>query len=324
MKARTGAAPALAALTLILQAVMSPAVAQEAYPARAITLSIPFSAGSQPDILGRGIAEGIGKLLGQPIVVLNKEGAAGTISVEFVANARPDGYTLGYGPQGQFSIQPHLRKDLNYKPDGFDFLCQTNSGVFAIVSGPNSPYKNFAELIEAARKAPGKLNFASAGHATAPHLIGESIALEAGVKLTHVPFRSVGDMYAQTINGTVDFVATTPVALAGGRGMKPLAVVGSARLTQYPDVPLLTELGYKRSTLAGQLGLYAPKGIPSQAAAALRKACAQAHDTPAFRAASDKTATPMHYADAPAYAAAIAEDYRLMGELLGTLGVKAQ
>ena len=298
--------------------------AQDLYPGRALSMIVPFSAGSQPDLLGRALAEGLGKALGQPIAVVNKEGAGGIIGVGAVAQSRPDGYTIGFGPQGQFSIQPHIRKDLSYKLDSFEFLCQSNGGIFVVVVGPKSPHNTLAELIEAARKAPGKTNFGSPGHATGPPLIGESIARESGVTLTHVPFRSVGDMYAQTVNGTVDFIVTTPTVLASGLGMKPLALLADERLAKYPAVPLLSELGFKRSNLPGYIGVYAPKGIPAQASSALRKACTQAVEAPGFKAASERIATPVRYADGPAYAAGIAEDSRSMGELLTTLGVKTE
>ena len=98
--------------------------AQESYPVRPVTIVVPFSAGSQPDILARTLAEGMGKSSSQPVVVLNREGAAGTIAVASVAQARPDGYTLGFGPNGQFSIQTHLLRDLAYKVEQFDFLCE--------------------------------------------------------------------------------------------------------------------------------------------------------------------------------------------------------
>ena len=180
-------------------------------------------------------------------------------------------------------------------------------------------------LEDAARRAPGKLNFASAGHATGPHLVAEIIAAEAGVKFTHVPFKNVGDMYVQAINGTLDFISTTPVALTTGRGMKGLAVMGDARLPNNPEIPLLKELGFKRAFYPGLmvLGVYAPKGIPAAAATFIRGACPRALDTPLAKAAADKTATPIAHADGPAYAAGMLHDYRAIGELLDSLGIKA-
>ena len=312
------------AVGLLAGVACSAALAQEAYPSRNVTITVPFTAGSQPDILARAMAEHFTKVLGQPFVILNRDGAAGVIGVEAVSQARPDGYTLGYGPQGQFSIQPNLRKSIKYKVDDFEFLCQSNTGAFVIVAGPGSPYNTLAELIEAARKAPGKISFASAGHATGPHLIGESLALEAGVKFIHVPFRNVGDMYTQVLGGQVDFAVTTPIFLTSRKDAKGFAVVMDKRLQTHPQVPTLKDLGYKRSTLPGYLGLYAPKGLPAAASAALRKACPAAVDSEGFRQASEKTATPLQYADSPEYTASIVGDARYMAELLNTLGIKPE
>ena len=300
------------------------ASAQEAYPARPVTIILPFTAGSQPDILARAMAEHFSKALGQSFVILNRDGAAGVIGVEALAQSKPDGYTLGYGPQGQFSIQPNLRKSIKYKLDDFEFLCQSNTGAFAIVAGPSSPYNTLAELIEAARKSPGKISFASAGHATGPHLIGESLALEAGVKFNHIPFRNVGDMYTQVLGGQIDFAVTTPIFLTSRKDAKGFAFVGEKRLASHPAVPTLKDLGFKRSTLPGYLGLYAPRGLPAAASAALRKACPAAVDSEGFRQASEKTATPMQYADSPEYTANIVGDARYMAELLNTLGIKPE
>jgi len=220
-----------------------------------VTVVVPFTAGSQPDVLARALAEHMGKALGQSFGVMNREGAAGMIGVESVAQSKPDGYTLGYGPQGQFTIQPNLRKNMRYKVEDFDFLCQSNTGIFVVAAGPNSRFNTLAELIEAARKEPGKISFASAGHATGPHLIAESIGLEAGAKFNHIPFHNVADMYTQVIAGTVDVALTTPVFLTTRKDIKGLAVVGERRLAANPGIPLLKELGYKRSTLPGYLGL---------------------------------------------------------------------
>ena len=318
--------PANTMLAASLLAMAATTFAQEAYPARQITMLVPFTAGSQPDVLGRAIAEGLGRIGGQPVVVVNREGAAGTIAVEAVAQARPDGYTIGFGPPGQFTIQPHLRRDLGYKVEGFEFLCQTNTAQFVIATGPNSPHRSLAQLIDAARAAPGKINFGTAGHATGPHLVAESIAAEAGVQFTNAPFKNVGDMYIQVLNGSLDFIATTTVALSAGRGMRALAVIGDARLPSHPDVPLLQELGYKRSHFPGLmvLGVYAPKGIPAHAAAFVRSACPKVVESPLMKAAAEKTASPIAYADGPAYTASLLQDARVVGELINNLGIKAQ
>ena len=302
----------------------SPALAQEPWPSRPISLVVPFTVGSQPDLLARALAEPLSKSLGRPIVILNREGASGTIAVDSVAQARPDGYTLGFGPQGQFSVQTYLRRNLRYKAEDFEFLCQSNTGVFLVAAGPGAKFDTLAGLVEAARKEPGKLSFGSAGTATVPHLVGESLAREAGVQFNHVPFRNVGDLYTQVIAGTVDFALTTPTFLTFRKDVKPLAVVGEQRLAAYPDIPTLKELGYRRSTFPGILGVYAPRGLPAAVSATLRKACPGAVASEGFRQVSEKASLPVAYADAPEYTAAVMQDVRDMVELLGALGMKPE
>lgn len=300
--------------------------AQDAYPARPINLVVPFTAGSQPDVLARGFADGLARLGGHPVVIINRDGAGGTIAVESVSRAAPDGYTLGFGPAGQFVLQPHIRRDLGYRFDSFEFLCQTNSTGFVIAVGQNSPYMTLAQLLDAARKAPGKLNFGSAGHATVPHLVGESVAVAAGVSFTHVPFKNIGDMYLQAMNGTLDFISSTPTALTSARGMRGLAVTQDARMPGFPDVPTFKELGMGQINSPGltTLSLYAPRGLPSQVSAYLRGICPKVLDQPGAKAAAEKTLTPVNYLDGPAYAASLQQDFPRLGTLLGNAGIKGQ
>ena len=219
----------------------SSANAQDVYPSRPVTIIIPFTAGSQPDILARALAEHFTKVLGQSFVILNRDGAAGVIGVEALSQSKPDGYTLGYGPQGQFTIQPNLRKNMRYKVEDFEFICQSNTGAFAVVAGPTSPYNSLAELIEAARKSPGKISFASAGHATGPHLIGESLALEAGVKFN-------------TVAGTGSLSAYTPasanLAPAGTQSYTATYTLSAADAYRAAGINIATGNGVENSATA--------------------------------------------------------------------------
>lgn len=300
------------------------AQAQEAYPTRNVTIIVPFTAGSQPDILARALAEQLSKALGKPFVVLNRDGAAGVIGVDAVARSKADGYTLGFGPQGQFTIQPAVRKDLKYKITDFQFLCQTNSSQLVVAASAKSPYNSMAELIDAARKSPGKITFASPGQATGPHLAAESIALDAGVKMLHVPFRSVGDMQAQILGGAVDFFVTSPAFLTARKDTKGFAAVANNRIAALPNLPTLKEQGFKRSTLEGFIGLFAPKGIPEAASAALEKACPGAVASDAFKNAAEKVVTPAHYADSKEYTSVIMQDQKTMGDLISALKIQPE
>jgi tripartite-type tricarboxylate transporter receptor subunit TctC len=308
---------------LALAFVAAPSIAQDNYPARPVTLVVPFAAGSQVDLLVRTLSEQFSKSLNQPFVVQNRDGAGGIIAVASVAHARPDGYTLGYGTQGPFTIQPNLRKDLQYKLADFDFVCQTNSGSLIVAVGPKSAYRSLRELIEAARKAPGKLTFASPGMGTGPHLVAAAIALEANVKFTHVPFRSIPDMTSQFLNGTVDFVVTTPILL-NNKEVRALAVAGTQRLKTHPDIPLLSELNFKRSSVPAYLGLFAPKGTPAAALSVLQQACPGVANSEAFRKASDSIASPVEYADSAQYTQNVVQDQRFMAELISAVGIKAE
>ncbi len=306
----------------VLSCIAGPGAAQEQYPARPITLVVPFSAGSQPDILARSIGDGLSKLSGQAVVVMNREGAAGTIAVESVAKAKPDGYTLGFGPPGQFLIQPHIRRNLGYRIDQFEFVCQTHLTSFVLATSANSPFTSLKQLLDAARTAPGKLNMGSSGHLIVPHLLAESMAAAAGVKFTHVPFKSVGDLYVQGQNGSVDFIATTPIALTAGRGMRGLIVMGDSRLPAFPDVPTLGDAGFTSANIKGlaALGMYAPKGLPPQHVSYLQAACAKIAQTEPVRAVGEKIATPVAYADGPTYSALLIAAYGDQGALINALG----
>jgi tripartite-type tricarboxylate transporter receptor subunit TctC len=313
-----------ASLLIGLMGLSGLALAQPAYPIKPVQLVVPFATGSQVDLLVRTLSDQLSKSLNQPFVVVNRDGAGGILAVASVAQANPDGYTLGYGTQGPFTIQPLLRKDLRYKISEFDFICQTNSGSLVVAVGPKSPFRSLRELIDAARKAPGSLSFASVGVGTGPHLVAEAIALEGNVKFTHVPYRAVADMTAQFVNGTVDFIVTTPILLTSRKDVRALAVAGTQRLAAHPEIPMLSELDFKRSSVPAFLGLFAPKGMPAAAMSVLRSACPGAASAEAFKKASDSIATPVEYADSPSYTQNVMQDQRHMADLINALGIKPE
>ncbi|MSQ51170.1 MAG: tripartite tricarboxylate transporter substrate binding protein [Betaproteobacteria bacterium] len=315
----------LSKLVLPFIAFAPPAICQDAYPSRPISVIVPLTAGSQLDILARGLVDGLSKLTAQPIVVINRDGAASTIGVGAVARSKPDGYTLGFGADGAFVIQPFLRTDLNYKVDDFEFICQTNSTLLVFMVGPKSPYKSVADLLEAGRQSPGKLNFGTVGHATSFHLLAESISLEAGVKWNHIPFRVVGDMVSQTLNGTLDFTVSVPNTLnAGGGVIKGLGITGDGKVPNLSPVPLLRDMGYKYSAPPSVIGFYAPKGIPTDALGWLRNACTRAVESPGFIANSTKTLTGITYNESAAYTREVQRGNREIGDLIKKLNITAQ
>ena len=298
-------------------------IAQDTVPARPIVLITPLSAGSQIDIIARGLAEAFSKVSNQPMVVQNREGASSIIGVDAVAKAKPDGYTLGFGPDGAFVIQPNLNANLPYKSEDFDFICQTNSTMFLFLVGPQSPFKTVNELIETARKSPGKLNFGTGGVATSMHLLGESVASESNVKFNHVPFKSIGDLSVQTLNGTVDFTVTVPNMLMVNlsKGMRALAISGDGKIPNLPSIPLLKEMGFKQAGNPSMIGLYAPKGMPADATTWLRNACQKAVVSAEFAATSAKTMTAVQYNDGISYGKLLAQSQKSNGDLIKKLNI---
>lgn len=310
--------------TLLLGALLGAgahALAQDAYPNRPLSLVVPFDAGSQPDVIARAVAEGLREALGKAVVVQNKSGAAGTIGVEFVARAVADGYTLGFGPPGQFTVQPKLRKNFPYAIRDFDFICQTNAAVFLLVTSAKSPYSTMAEVIDAARRVPGKLNLGTGGQGTSPHLAAEWIARHAGVSFNHVPFRNTSDMYVQLINGSLDLVATTPNAVATRADFKPLVLIADERLSRHPSIPLAREIGFPLASFGSMMGLYAPKGMPAHARLALREACPKVVESALLKSVANTTSTPIAYLDSEHYTARIVEESRELGGLIDQLGM---
>ncbi len=302
--------------------------AQEAYPSRAITLIIPLSAGSQVDALGRALADSISKQAGSPVVVINREGAGMVLGMDVVAKARPDGYTIAFGPDAPLSQTPHLRSNVPYKTGDFDLVCRTSLANMAVVAGPTSAFKRFDDVIAAARKAPGKLNYGTAGVGTPPHLLMEAVAAELGLKINHIPFRSIGDIAVQTMNGSVDFTVTVPNMLVvnAARGMQGLALTGNTKMAELPDVPLVRDFLDKSSPTAnygvGGLGIYAPKSLRPEAMDWLRKACKAATESPGFATASMNTLTPMGHAEGPDFLRAMQAGSKVTEEIVRKLNLK--
>jgi tripartite-type tricarboxylate transporter receptor subunit TctC len=302
----------------------SPVAAKDGYPQRSITMVIPFDPGSQPDLLGRAVAESLRETLGRAVVVQNRVGAAGTIAVESVARAAADGYTVGFGPPGQFTVLPKLRKGFPYAIEDFEFICQTNAATFLIAAGPKSPHSSLADLIEAARRAPGTINLGTAGHATSPHLAAEWIAQHAGVRFNHVPFKNASDMIIQLANGSIDVMASTATVLSTRPDFRPLALVADQRLARHPSVPTAREQGYPLASFGAMMGLYAPKGLPQEATNALRDACGKVVGSPALKQAAEVTSSPIQHLDSKDYAARIHAESRELEGLLRKLGLMPQ
>src|SRR5258708_28960552 len=200
-----------------------------------------FPAGGSVDVMGRHLVAGISALLGQPFVVLNRDGASGSVGFGQLAAARPDGYTLGAGPTTPIATSPHLMKDIKYGVDSFEYICQSFENVFTISVRPESPFRSIDDIIAAARANPGKLQYGHSGNGTVPHLSVSNLAYRLGLDVVSVPYRGETAALPDVIAGRLDFGAPS-VAVVVGQKLRVLAGFGDPRHPSLPDPPTFAEL----------------------------------------------------------------------------------
>jgi tripartite-type tricarboxylate transporter receptor subunit TctC len=228
-------------------------------------LIVSFAAGGPTDIFARLVASKLEKELGQPIIVENKPGGGSNIGSEFVAKAKPDGYTLLVGTVAN-ATNMGIYKNLGYDTArDFAPITQIMSSPSVLVVNNNLPVRSLSELIAYAKSRPGKLSYASSGAGGMQHHAGELLKLRTGIDVIHIPYKGAAPALTDVIGGTVDFGFKTasgvmPAILSGK--VRPLAVAGSARLAQLPDVPTMAEAGMPDLEADSWNGLFAPAGTP--------------------------------------------------------------
>jgi tripartite-type tricarboxylate transporter receptor subunit TctC len=296
----------LAALALIAASTLATAAPND-YPTRAITMIVPFPPGGVADITARPLAEVMGRHLGQTVVVENKPGAGGGLGMHYVANARPDGYTVLMA-LSSISIIPEADKVLGREPM-FQLaqlvpIARFTADPTVLAVRADSPYKSVADLVAAAKKAPGSIPFGSSGNYGTMHVPMEMLSQAAGVKMLHVPFTGAGPAIVALLGGQVDALATGPSTVTGhvrGGKVRVLATWGEAgRHPAFPDVPTLKELGYD-AQFSQWTGLFVPAGTPEHVIARLREAARFAVEDATFQAALAKVETPIQYLDQPKF-----------------------
>jgi tripartite-type tricarboxylate transporter receptor subunit TctC len=254
---------------LVILFIINPQIsyAQSDYPNRPVRLVIPFTTGGSNDIIGRFIADQLGKRLGETFVVDNRGGAGGTLGTDIVAKAKPDGYTL------LLISTPHtanssLYKKLPYNPSK-DFIPVARIGTASQVISvfPGLPVKTLPELIEYAKARPGQVNYVSSGVGSSQHLVSEMFANLAGLQLVHIPYKGAGAALADVAAGHAQISVGTVVQalpLIKGERLRPLAVSGAKRQAVIPDTPTAIEIGLKGFDADNWWGILAPAGTPAE------------------------------------------------------------
>jgi tripartite-type tricarboxylate transporter receptor subunit TctC len=321
----------MAACSAVSYAAGGPAGASD-YPSRPIQVIVPFATGGPTDLISRDIGKTLSEELGQPIVVENKLGAFGTIGPAYVARANPDGYTLLFHEIGAtFGIQPVILNNLPYdvKKDFIPIAFAAKGPVFMFVSA-DRPYKTIGDLIEAAKNAPNKLNFGSAGGAgqLPTHIGPELLMVKTGARFTHVPYKGTGPALVDLAAGRLDFMMTTGTGSArpflDAKKVRAIGITGKQRSSAYPDIPTFAEQGFDLPELQSGTtwGFFAPAGTPPAIIDKLNAAINKAVADPALKQALtelDVEPQPMSVAEVKRF---VAKEIEAWPPLVRTMNIK--
>jgi tripartite-type tricarboxylate transporter receptor subunit TctC len=269
---------------LIAFALLCPALAAaQDFPNKPIRLIVPFPPGGPNDIIARTVGQRMSEILKQPIVIDNRAGQGGVLGTDVVAKAAPDGYTIGIASAGALAISPSMEKVAYDTLKDLAPVTLVAKVPEMLVVATSVPANNMKELVTLARSQPGKLNFASSGPGSMPHLAGELLKLTAKIDMTHVPYKgaapAVNDLLGQQVQMVfLDLPILLPQIKAGK--LKPIAVGAPARVASAPDVPTTAEVGMPNLLTENWYGMVAPAHTPPQVVAALNKAAVEAMKDP--------------------------------------------
>jgi tripartite-type tricarboxylate transporter receptor subunit TctC len=317
------------ALLLALFAVVTaavPAVADDPYPTRPITLVAPFPPGGVADLTGRPLAVALEKVLKNPVGLVNRQGAAGAVGMQSVAVSRPDGYTLLVA-LSSISIIPEADKLFGRPPaftvDQFAPIALISADPTVLVVRAESPWKTAKEFLEDAKKRPGQISYSSSGIYGTLHMAMELLSQSAGIKLRHVPFGGGGPAVTALLGGHVDALASGPAAvipqIKAGK-LRALAGWGAERVAALPDVPTFKELGYPEAEFYIWAGVFAPKATPAPILAKLRDAVRQAVADPEFKDSMAKQETPIAFKQGDEFQKFFDADARRLAEGVRRVG----
>lgn len=298
-----------------------PAIAQDAYPSRPITLIVPNTAGGSTDLLGRALAEGLSRVLKQTVVVENKPGGNGTMGVLQMKRSQPDGYALTMVPLGAFR-QPYLQTVAYHPLKDLSFISTIANYSYAIAVRPDSKWKTIQDLVNDAKAQPDSINYGTSAMFSTNHLLMVELGREAGARWTHVPHKGDSEALAALLGGHIQAVSSTSTVLpyAQSGKVRVLATGGETRSKDFPDVPTLKEAGYPVA-LASPLGIGGPAGLPPAIVVKLDEAIASVLKDPAFIAQAEKIGIELQYRNHQQYAQyaerAFAQEKSIIGRLAG-------
>ncbi|AEG94591.1 tripartite tricarboxylate transporter substrate binding protein [Ramlibacter tataouinensis] len=301
------------------------ALAQSAYPARPVTMIVPFPPGGLADIVARPVAEAMGRELGQPVVIENKAGAGGGIGMAQAAKAPADGYTVLLS-LSSFTVIPEadalLGRPPMYSLAALRPVARFTADPTVLAVRADAPWKTAKDFVEDAKKRPGAINYGSSGNYGTMHVPMEILAQNTGIRMTHVPFTGAGPAVVALLGGQIDAVSSGPATVLQHVKSGKLRVLGhwgSGKLKSMPEVPALKDAGYG-AEYAQWSGLFVPAGTPEPVVQRLRAAARAAAADPKVKEVIANAGSPILYQDTPEFERYVQADARRMADVVKKIG----
>jgi tripartite-type tricarboxylate transporter receptor subunit TctC len=290
--------------------------AQE-FPTHPVRIIVPYGPGGV-DLQVRAMAPTLSRILGQQMVIENREGGGAVIGTNAVKIATPDGHTILFTGTSALAVVPHMRKNVGYSIDDFVPIGNATGTPLVVAVRADAPYKSLQDLVAYAKANPGKVNMGTAGPGTSTHMAGEAFQVAANIEFTHIPFKGVGAATQGILGGNSDIVFGLPGVVlphvASGK-LRILASMGPKRSEFVPDVPTLVESGYDVLEVT-RFGFFAPRATPAAVQQKLVDAVAQAARDPEFIAAMKKTSTTVLYLNPAEFRAALLAESNFWSKML--------
>jgi tripartite-type tricarboxylate transporter receptor subunit TctC len=316
-------------LALMMALILTGACAQasaQAYPAKPIRLVVGFSPGGAADFVARAIGEALGRMLGQNIVIENRAGAGSSIAADYVAKSAPDGYTMLIASPSSISVNPALNPKIGYSPSDLAPITKVSSSPLLVAVNPGLGINSIRELIAAAKKTPGRLNYATSGNGSAPHLAGVLFTRLAGIDMVHVPFKGGGPAVQSVLAGDTQVTFATPpsvLPLVQAGRLRALAVSSRLRTPLVPDLPGMEQAGLPEYNMAFWYGFFVPAGTRPEIVKKLFEATISALQQPEVKQALAREGTETAASRSPEeFAAFLAEDAKFWVRLVKESGAK--
>ena len=318
---------ALAAALAMCSMGMGVGALAQGYPTKPIRLVVGFSPGGAADVVARNIGEGLGRALGQPVIVENRAGAGSSIAAENVAKSAPDGYSMLIASPAGISVNPALNPKLNYRPSDLMPITKVSASPLLIVVNPATGITSVSELIAAAKQSPGKLNYATSGVGSAPHFGAVLFSRITGIDMVHIPYKGGGQSVASVVAGDTQVTFATPPSVLpmvrAGR-LRVLAVTSLDRSSLMPEVPGMAEAGVPEFSIAFWYGFFVPAGTPPDIIKKLFEAITIAAQRSEFKAALAREGTEVALSRSPEdFAEFLNEDAKFWVRLVKESGATA-